>query len=93
MSKENICNEMINLIQIIGRPNDPTEEMPEVDDFLLNMDSLRFIELVTAIENKYRITMSSENMMKFKSGNLEDIIDSIQSQLLEKEKAGCLIKK
>ncbi|MCR4803328.1 MAG: acyl carrier protein [Lachnospiraceae bacterium] len=87
MSKENICDEMINLIQIIGRPNDPTEEMPEVDDFLLNMDSLRFIELVTAIENKYRITMSSENMMKFKSGNLENIIDIIQSQLLEKEKS------
>jgi len=81
VSKEQLKNEVEKIVFQVGCPNDPNENF-SVENFLLNMDSLKFIELVTAVENHFSITMSSDEMMKFKSGNMPAIIDTIGDRIM-----------
>lgn len=81
MNKEQLKDEVEKIVLQVGCPNDPNEKF-SVESFLLNMDSLKFIELVTAVENHFNITMSSDEMMKFKSGNMPAIVDTIGDMIM-----------
>lgn len=80
MSKEQLTKEIEAIIMQVGTPDSP-EETFSVEDFLLNMDSLKFIELVTAVENRFQITMESDEMMRFKSGNVPTIVDAVRNHM------------
>lgn len=81
MSKEQLKCEVEKIVWQVGSPSDPKEDF-SVESFLLNMDSLKFIELVTAVENHFSITMSSDEMMKFKSGNMSAIVETIGDRVM-----------
>lgn len=75
MNKLQLRDEIEGIIMQIGKPNDEKEQF-SIENFLLNLDSLKFIELVTAIENRYQITMSSDDLMLFKTGKISVIMDA-----------------
>lgn len=80
MNTETIRGEIEEIIRMVGKPDDATEQF-SIEAFLLEMNSLKFIELVTEIENKYQITMSSDDMLLFKGGKLSSIVQAVESQL------------
>ena len=80
MSKEQLTKEIETIITQIGTPDSPEENF-SVEDFLLNMDSLKFIELVTTVENRFQITMGSDEMMRLKSGNIPEIVDTVRNRM------------
>ena len=45
------------------------------------MDSIRFIELVTAIENDYEFTFEDDDILVLKSGNLDYIAELVQKKV------------
>lgn len=80
-SSNTIRDEITDIIYMIGKPTDEDAEIPSIRDFLLEMNSLKFIELITSVENRYGIALPSDDLMKFKSGDLDLIADAVWRQV------------
>lgn len=63
-------------------PADITLETNLIDD--LNADSMAVVNVVTAIEAKYKITFPDESKIKYDGYTLQFLIDGVVSALQEK---------
>ena len=63
-------------------PADITLETNLIDD--LNADSMAIVNVVTAIEAKYKITFPDESKIKYNGYTLQFLIDGVVNALQEK---------
>lgn len=72
--------EKIVLDLVISHDDDETERTA-IEEYLRDIDSIRFIELITAIENKFDIEINSEDLSAENLRELRSFVSMIEKYL------------
>lgn len=73
-----MLKEIEQIILTIAAPQDTDLIECNAQSYLDNLNSLRFIELITVIEEKYNIRFETEDLMKLTDGGVDDFVKIVE---------------
>ena len=73
-----MLKEIEEIILKIAAPQDTDLIACNAQSYLDNLNSLRFIELITVIEEKYDIRFANEDLMKLAGGGVDDFVNTVE---------------
>ncbi|WP_459479505.1 phosphopantetheine-binding protein [Clostridium saccharoperbutylacetonicum] len=88
MDKEDLKSDIVKIIKMIIL--DPHDEEVQKDslanDYLSYLDSIRFIELITEVENHFSIEISNEDLLLENIKDLDSFVTMISKYVNENAK-------
>lgn len=73
-----LAKEIEQIILTIAQPQDAELMECSAENYLKNLNSLRFIELITVIEEKYSIRFKTDDLIKLADGSVDDFVRMIE---------------